>query len=168
MNAFLLLFALSGTPEIEPVSPVDARNEHMISEISATSKGNRFVIRAVMCFDVLGFIVFFIAVRRSANRSRINEENTILLSTKIDKLLTLVLAEATVQSHEVVKTKNIAQQNSVKLDVMCEQINTNTAAIISEAKTSASDSAFAMPTPAVIHVAAESVTVTQNPPEVSP
>jgi len=143
VNALLLLFALSGTPDVEAASAIDAHNEQML-------QSNGFVVRAVMVLDSLGFIIFIGTLWKSANRtrineerSRINEERMLLLGAKIDQCLTILRAESTVQCHVLDQAKNLAQGNSIKLDEVKQQIDATAASIIMESK-STSDSAHAM------------------------
>lgn len=146
MMTFALLFAIGVGPEPPLPSDVDLRNEQTISEAIVIARQNRLVMRLVMGFDLCGFTVFYIAVRKAAREARINEERVIAIGTNIDQMLLLMRAEATVQAHVIEQARIIAQGNSVKLDAVKSQIDANTASIISEAKVSG-DSAFNMPTP---------------------
>ena len=152
MRTLFALIVLS-LPPSDPPSAVDMHNEQMLERNERQLERNGTVVRMVMCFDVIGFLVFFAAVKRAANRSRINEERMIALTEKmlvmnekIDLLLTILHAESTVQGHVLDQARKLAHDNSLKLDAVKGQIDANTASIISEAKVPG-ESGFAIPTP---------------------
>lgn len=155
MMTLMLMIAMGGAPATpgvtSPPSEVDIHNERMLEETSAIARQNKIVMRLVMCFDLCGFVVFYTAVRRAAREARTNEKRVIAIGLNIDQMLMILRAESTIQGHVIEQAKNIAQQNSVKLDAVKSQIDANTASIILEAKV-AGDSAFDLPTPVLPEV----------------